>query len=147
VRVHVDARRTALCDLFQNTPGDLNLFVVKPGQRTCWHRHQKQTDRFRVIKGEMRFKYWKDRDQVWSVDLDTIEQELTILPGFWHGYENVGTGPAYLLMYLDRKFDQSDEQRLSEEEMPWLAECAPVSKRGAAPKAGIAVVPERIAGG
>ena len=120
MRVHRDERRTAYCDLFPYLPGDVNLFIVKPGQRTCWHRHQKQTDRFRVIRGAMQFQYWKEGGYTWTHLLDAPEQELTVIPGFWHGYENIGDEDAYLLMYLDQHWNPDDEERLSEAEHPWL---------------------------
>lgn len=118
MRIHTDARRDAFCDLF-NTPGDVNLFIVQPGQRTCWHRHGKQTDQFRVLRGSVRiqcFNGWMRSDDT----LSSPEQLVVVPPDWWHGYENVGSEPAYLLMYLDQKYDPTDEERLSEEEMPWL---------------------------
>jgi dTDP-4-dehydrorhamnose 3,5-epimerase-like enzyme len=121
VRVHKDERRDAYCDLFPYIPGEINLFVVKPGQRTCWHRHMKQTDRFRVIRGKLRVKLWIQASQVWSFVLDAPEQEIVVLPSFWHGYANETDEDAYLLMYLDQAYNPDDEDRLSEDEVPWQA--------------------------
>jgi dTDP-4-dehydrorhamnose 3,5-epimerase-like enzyme len=121
VRVHKDHRRDAYCNLFPYIPGEINLFVVKPGQRTCWHRHMKQTDRFRVIRGKLRVKLWIQASQIWSFVLDAPEQEIVVLPSFWHGYANETDEDAYLLMYLDQKYNPADEQRLSEDEVPWQA--------------------------
>jgi len=119
LRVHSDERRTAYCALF-DTPGDVNLFIVNPGQRTCWHRHQKQTDEFIVIRGKVRFQCFKTdprRDGMERVDivLHGPEQSFPVQIGWWHGYENVGDEPAYLLMYLDRKYDPTDEERMGED--------------------------------
>jgi quercetin dioxygenase-like cupin family protein len=118
MRYHEDERRQAYCDLF-DTPGDVNLFVIAPGQRTAWHRHQKQTDEFRVIHGSMMFQTIGPtgaRSLHW---LGHPSQRLSVLPNTWHGYENWGSEPAYLLMYLDQKYDASDEERLSETEVRW----------------------------
>jgi len=118
VRVHVDERRTAYCDLF-DTPGDVNLFIVNPGQRTCWHRHQKQTDEFIVIRGKVRFGFYIDGLPPSYGVLDNPEESYYAFPNVWHGYENIGDEPAYLLMYLSRPYDPTDEERMSEDEVPW----------------------------
>jgi quercetin dioxygenase-like cupin family protein len=117
VRVHSDERRTAYCDLF-DTPGDVNLFIVKPGQRTCWHRHCRQTDQFRVIRGTIRIGVLEERGPRY-LDVSDPGELLWVEPGHWHGYENPTTEDAYLLMYLDRKYDPTDEERMSEAELPW----------------------------
>jgi dTDP-4-dehydrorhamnose 3,5-epimerase-like enzyme len=119
LRIHTDERRSAFCDLFDQPDGDTNLFIVHPGQRTCWHRHHRQTDQFRCIRGRVWVQtVGVDGDRT-SHLLEDVGQRLAVHPGLWHGYENVGTEPAYLLMWLDQKYDPSDEQRLSEAEMPW----------------------------
>jgi dTDP-4-dehydrorhamnose 3,5-epimerase-like enzyme len=117
VNVHGDGRRIAYYDLFE-TPGQVNLFVISPGQRTCWHRHQRQTDVFRCIRGAIRVKKFQT-GHVISADLDSPEQAFRVLPGWWHGYECISDEPAYLLMYLDRKYDPTDEERVGEDEWPW----------------------------
>lgn len=118
LRIHRDERRDAYCDLFDGLPGDVNLFVVKPGQRTCWHRHQKQTDQFRVLMGKIRLGTIKDGKHAY-VTLARPDWKLTIEPGLWHGYENIGDEPAFLLMYLDQKYDSRDEEKMDEELVPW----------------------------
>jgi quercetin dioxygenase-like cupin family protein len=118
VRYHEDERRQAYCDLF-DTPGDVNLFVVKPGRRTCWHRHRWQTDEFRVIRGTLLMQRSRGGNDRVAHTLDNPRQRLTVFPGEWHGYENIGTEDAYLLMYLSRNYDPTDEERMSEDEMPW----------------------------
>jgi dTDP-4-dehydrorhamnose 3,5-epimerase len=97
----------------------VNLFIVQPGQRTCWHRHERQTDQFRVIKGKIRFGLIKNGMHSYYTYANQPGWKMTVEPGVWHGYENVGTEPAYLLMYLDQKYDPSDEERMTEEFCPW----------------------------
>ena len=118
MRIHCDKRRDAYCDLFDTPDGDVNVFYIKPGERTCWHRHQRQTDQFRVLRGEITIgmiedgvhKYYTYNSPRWL---------LTVPPGTWHGYENAGKGEAILLMYLDQKYDPDDEER--SDEIPWEA--------------------------
>jgi dTDP-4-dehydrorhamnose 3,5-epimerase-like enzyme len=117
LRYHEDERRQAFCDLF-DTPGDVNLFIVKPGQRTCWHGHRKQRDQFRCIRGSILVQTIFGTTRTQHL-LDAPAKHVVVFPGVWHGYENVGTEDAYLLMYLSRKYDPTDEERMSEDEMPW----------------------------
>lgn len=118
LRKHKDERATRYCDLF-NTPGDINLFVVEPGQRTCWHRHQKQTDQFRVMRGRVLLQKFLDFDVEAKV-LKGPDEIFEVPAGWWHGYENIGQWPAFLLMYLDQKYDPTDEETMDEWEEPWL---------------------------
>lgn len=100
----------------------MNLFVVNPGQRTCWHRHQRQTDQFRVLKGKVRFGMFEEFKPHQYHILSRPSWMVTVAPGIWHGYENIGEEPAYLLMYLDQKYDPDDEEKLSEDDAPWYSE-------------------------
>jgi quercetin dioxygenase-like cupin family protein len=120
LRVHVDERRTAYCDVFRRTHGDVNLFIVNPGQRTCWHRHQKQTDEFRVLRGEVLFQRIDAGGRRGCLYLSNVTTgSLTIPPGEWHGYECTSEEPAWILMYLDQPYDPADEEEMSEDVMPW----------------------------
>lgn len=122
MRIHTDERRTAYCDLFNQPDGDTNLFIVNPGQRTCWHRHERQTDQFRVLSGTVRFQKILHGVRS-SAILTSPHGAFTVQPGWWHGYENIGQEPAYLLMYLDRKYDPTDEERAGEDIVPWDETC------------------------
>jgi dTDP-4-dehydrorhamnose 3,5-epimerase-like enzyme len=50
---------------------------------------------------------------------DRPDWRFPVEHGTWHGYQNVGDEPAYLLMYCSQKYDPSDEERMSEAEVPW----------------------------
>ena len=127
MRVHVDERRAAYCALFDEAglPGDINVFKINKGAITCWHRHQKQTDRFFVVKGRILFQHFKygqeDRESEMLTDRgDPIwDAPCRIPPGYWHGYEALED--SILIMYLDQKYDPSDEERATPEELgqPW----------------------------
>lgn len=118
-RKHIDTRATRFCDLFP-TKGDVNLFIINPGQRTCWHRHQRQTDYFRVISGKMRFgRVDEQGNHTYSI-FDRPDWRFRVTPNQWHGYENIGTGQAWLLMYLSQKYDPTDEEFMTEAAIPWV---------------------------
>lgn len=124
IRYHEDERARRFCDLFDGTPGDVNLFVLQPGQVSAWHRHRFQVDQFMVISGKIRFGRvandgTPEFDEIESVASGQFST-LTVDPGVWHGYQNVGDTPAMLLMYLSHKYEDGwDEERRTLEEMPW----------------------------
>lgn len=107
MRVHADHRRTAWCDLFPTLPGDLNVFSIKKGQATYWHRHQHQTDRFFVARGAVRFQWWNG-DSRYGMTLYPGDEPVTIPAGYWHGYKALE--PSLVVMYLDQKFSPADEE-------------------------------------
>jgi dTDP-4-dehydrorhamnose 3,5-epimerase-like enzyme len=108
MRIHKDSRRDGYFDLCSEIglPGDINVIRLKPNQFCGMHRHQKQTDRFWVIEGEVGFHF--DQTVVWvSWDHDQVTY---VHPGIWHGYE-AGHEGAVILMYLDRHYDPNDEEK------------------------------------
>ena len=121
MRVHIDERRAAYCALFDDAglPGDINVFKINKGAITCWHRHQKQTDRFFVVQGSLLLQaIYPDgvRDKL------LLHSQLSgtkIRPDVWHGYEALED--TILVMYLDQKYDPSDEERATPEDLgqPW----------------------------
>lgn len=116
MRVHADARRTAYCDLFpEGTPtGDVNVFVFHKGARTYWHRHQRQTDHFVVVSGHLVVRTTEGAgDFIVTYHLRTGDQ-VVIEPNRWHGYECEEEGTV-LVMYLDKKYDPTDEERAPED--------------------------------
>lgn len=122
IRFHADERANRWCDLFEGTPGDVNLFVLKPGQVSAWHRHREQTDQFIVVDGAVEFGMYTDGDAVpnFITVPYNIGNKLAIHPGTWHGYKNIGETDALLLMYLSHKYEDGwDEERRTLEEMPW----------------------------
>lgn len=109
MRVHSDHRREAYCDLFPALPGDVNVFVFHAGADTHWHRHQRQTDRFVVVKGSLQVDVVNPAGET-AAHFLRAGDEVTIPPNHWHGYtcEEEGT---VLVMYLDQKYDPTDEEQ------------------------------------
>lgn len=128
MRAHLDKRAARFCDLFEDTPGDVNLFVLhNPGEISAWHRHSQQVDQFVLVNGSVLFGMSLDGDEkpefirlYNEIDKFRAFPKITIKPGAWHGYQNIGTRPAMLLMYLSHKYEDGwDEERRTLEEMPW----------------------------
>lgn len=118
MRVHADSRRVAYCDLFpEGTPGgDVNVFVFNEGARTYWHRHQRQTDRFFVAKGLLAVSTTRGPGLPVTEHVLREGETLVIRPGLWHGYECL-LHETVLVMYLDQKYDPTDEERMDEAAM------------------------------
>lgn len=125
MRYHEDERASRYCDLFWGLPGDVNLFLLKPGQISAWHRHMFQTDQFVLVNGSVRFGVCPEGNtpkfkEMGGFDLIKGGSRVIIAPGVWHGYQNTGKDEALLLMYLSHKYEDGwDEERRTLEEMPW----------------------------
>lgn len=111
------ARRT--CDVFgEATPGDINITWAYPGRIVAWHRHQRQTDHWYLIKGHLKVGLMDDdRNVRWVYLSETQRRTLSIPPGIWHGYMVLGNEEAILLYYITEKYnlEQPDEERMSVE--------------------------------
>ena len=119
-RVYDDDRPRRTNDVFgPATPGDINISFAYPGRIVAWHRHQKQTDHWHVIKGFLKVGLMDDdRNVRWVYLGENDRKTLSIPPGIWHGYMVLGNEEAVLMYYITEKYNQQspDEERLSVEE-------------------------------
>jgi quercetin dioxygenase-like cupin family protein len=116
VRVHHDRRRKAYCDVFAGLPGDCNVFLLEAHQPSGWHRHQRQTDQFFVARGTVVFGSWVDGEPPHYATIHAGDS-FSVTPGIWHGYE--ARTESVLVMYLDQKYDPTDEAAIPFTEVPW----------------------------
>ena len=124
-RLADDDRARRACDVFGFTgdpkvqmAGDINITWAYPGRTVAWHRHQKQTDHWFVIKGFLKVGLMDDdRNVRWVYLGENDRRVLSIPPGVWHGYMVLGNEEAILMYYITEKYnlDAPDEQRLSVE--------------------------------
>ena len=119
-RVYDDDRARRTNDVFgAATPGDINISFIYPGRIVAWHRHQKQTDHWHVIKGFLKVGLMDDdRNVRWVYLGENDRKTLSIPPGIWHGYMVLGNEEAVLMYYITEKYntEHPDEERLSVEE-------------------------------
>jgi dTDP-4-dehydrorhamnose 3,5-epimerase len=125
-RLFDDDRARRACDVFGftagepvNMGGDINITWAYPGRVVAWHRHQKQSDHWFVIKGFLKVGLLDDQRQVrWVYLGENDRRVLSIPPGIWHGYMVLGEDEAVLMYYITSKYnpDEPDEERLSLEE-------------------------------
>ena len=124
-RLFDDDRARRACDVFGFTGdgtidmgGDVNITWAYPGRVVAWHRHQKQTDHWFVIKGYLKVGLMDDSGQVkWVYLGENDRRVLSIPPGVWHGYMVLGEEEAVLMYYITSKYDEKnpDEERLTVE--------------------------------
>jgi len=124
VRFHRDARRVFYGDLFANPDGDINVVYLEPHVPIAWHRHQRQSDRLFLVKGILRVRCFTDSWQTDGVEHILVHtgkarDVLHIPPNTWHGYESLLDDTIVLQCNGPGKWDGSDEERLSLEDVPW----------------------------
>ncbi len=125
-RLYDDDRARRACDVFGFTgdskvkmAGDINITWAYPGRIVAWHRHQRQTDHWFVIKGFLKVGLLDDDGKArWVYLGENDRRVLSIPPGVWHGYMVLGEEEAVLMYYITSKYDEKnpDEERLSVEE-------------------------------
>jgi dTDP-4-dehydrorhamnose 3,5-epimerase-like enzyme len=125
-RLFDDDRARRACDVFGFTgdgtiemAGDINITWAYPNRVVAWHRHQKQTDHWFVIKGNLKVGLMDDAKNVkWVYLSDNNRRVLSIPPGVWHGYMSLGEEETILMYYITSKYDEKnpDEERMTPEE-------------------------------
>ncbi len=125
-RLYDDDRARRACDVFGFTgdekvqmAGDINITWASPGRVVAWHRHQKQTDHWFVIKGNLKVGLLDDDgNHKWVYLGDNARRVLSIPPGVWHGYMVMGDEETILMYYITSKYDEEnpDEERMTPEE-------------------------------
>ncbi len=125
-RLFDDDRARRACDVFGFTgdgtvemAGDVNISWAYPGRVVAWHRHQRQTDHWFVIKGFLKVGLLDDDGNHRFVYLGENDRRvLSIPPSVWHGYMVLGDEDAILMYYITSKYDAEspDEERMTVDE-------------------------------
>jgi quercetin dioxygenase-like cupin family protein len=132
--------------------GDINVTVVEPHAAALWHRHDRQADYQIVVKGALKIgmcnmsadpfleevdewrkirnkhmlTHWPQDEPFvkWHVlsERNANEGPLYIPPGIWHGCVNYTNEQAILIYHITNKYDGTDEDRCSVEDMGWIIE-------------------------
>ena len=120
MRTHCDDRRIFYGDIFDTECGDVNLAQLHPGITIAWHRHHFQDDKIWLLDGDV---------MIQAIDPEGIRhgwhwQESPSAPlfiprGWWHGY-STEHGATILSFNGPRKWDGTDEERMSTETTAWI---------------------------
>ena len=111
MRISSDDRRLLYADVFETPDNDVNIAIIYPTALSAWHRHQRQDDKFFVVSGTLKVGVvGPSGDTVWHILSERQPGPLTIIRNHWHGYMNIGSDNAIVIMYLN-KYDPTDEER------------------------------------
>ena len=117
IESYVDERASRYFDIFQGLKGQVTISRITAKSISGWHKHKNQTDQFFVVKGHLRLTVVSPTGIVQVQTLsDGIPMTVTVHPNYWHGWRALEED-VILIYYLDRKHDESDEFRCSEEQM------------------------------
>lgn len=118
--VFSDDRGWSLMNQLQGvmTPeGQVNYSVMYPGVIKAWHRHQKQTDFWITLQGNVKAGvHDPESGESWLIVMgEKRPGTLIIPPPLWHGLATVGPETAGLLYYVTHAYDpaEPDEERLA----------------------------------
>ena len=122
MRYHADERRAFWGDIFDTPDGDFNVVKLNPGVVIAWHRHQRQDDRIAVIDGDVYIQAIdpEGNRHHWHRGLYVGEFPIVIPRGWWHGYAT-DIGATLVQFNGPGKWDGSDEERASLDQIPWSA--------------------------
>jgi len=100
--------------------GQINYSLQYPGAVKAWHFHERQTDFWTCVQGNLKAGVHRPSDgATWlQVMGERRPGVLIIPPTLWHGATAVGAAPAGLLYYMDRLFDRGNPDEGRE---PWDA--------------------------
>lgn len=109
-----DARGRGKYDVFPTLPeGQINVSYSYPGTIRAFHRHNKQFDRWFLVKGNIEVATYSEKDGLKLTSLSGGDKVLVIAPGVWHGFKVLGNEEAILLYYVTNAYDPKspDEER------------------------------------
>ena len=101
--------------------GQCYITAAFPGVVKAWHYHKLQTDHFCVVSGMAKVVLYDGRvDSPTKGEVNEFfigernRQLVSIPPGVYHGYKNIGTGECLLLNIPTElyNYDEPDEYRL-----------------------------------
>jgi len=120
MRTHRDERRLFYGDIFDTPFGDINIVALARHVPIAWHRHQRQDDNLFLVSGRLRVQIIDDAGARVAWVLSSKNRgSLKIGRGSWHGYEALTSNTIVLQFNAPGKWDGSDEERMSLDEMPW----------------------------
>jgi len=101
--------------------GQANFSHIHPGTIKAWHKHEKQTDLWVVIQGDLKVgivhesKSTSQLDhRAWATVIGEHNPSILIIPPeLWHGCTVTSSSPAGLLYITDKAYNVSrpDERR------------------------------------
>lgn len=122
-KIHLDDRGMLYEVTRKSQTGKIEQVYITgcaPDVIKAWHMHERQVDRFFVIKGSLLVAvYCPDRKFLWKFVLnETKKQTLTIPPHLWHGFTALWGSYAEVINCVSEEFNGMDEHRLPFDHFP-----------------------------
>ncbi|MFO8057735.1 MAG: dTDP-4-dehydrorhamnose 3,5-epimerase family protein [bacterium] len=106
-------------DPFFEKFGQVYMTTAYPGVIKAWHKHEKQTDHFTVIKGMAKVVLYDDRqgsetngevNEFFMGEHNPIT--VRIPKGVYHGFKNIGTDECIIVNCPDQVYNYSNPDEL-----------------------------------
>jgi dTDP-4-dehydrorhamnose 3,5-epimerase len=124
--VPVEDDRGELCELWTEARDTAGLPVrhsymvtIQPGKARGWVMHELQTDRVYVLRGRIRVGMYDARpgsptEGVLQVEVisERNRASVTIPPGVWHGFQNVGSEEAWFVNFTTHAYDYEHPDKI-----------------------------------
>lgn len=110
-------------DDIYNQFGEVYCSTVYPGVVKGWHKHDKMTLNYVVLKGMIKFVLYDDRPT--SSTYQQIQEicfgennylRVTVPPNVWNGFMGLGTEEAMVINFTDIPHDPNEIHRLDPHE-------------------------------
>jgi len=110
VRTSKDTRGRSWFDLVPEMDFQVDSTVSYPGTIRAFHYHVHKTEWMFVAKGHYKFVL----DNPLEVRYLSEGEVITIIPGRWHGYQNIGTEEGIVIEVANKKhsLENPDDQRM-----------------------------------
>ncbi len=132
VSVFADDRGWSMMNLMAGAlkpEGQINYTQQYPNVVKAWHRHERQTDFWVCVNGNIKAGVFRESDgTAWKLVFGEKKPGVLVIPPpLWHGVACVGSSPAGLLYYVTQAYNtqRPDEQRRewdSVEGFPWAVQ-------------------------
>ncbi len=101
------------------TFGEVYCSTVYPGVVKGWHLHKKMTLNYLVLKGNIKFVLYDDRQdsptykQLQEIFIGENQYSVvTVPPLIWNGFKGIGTEEAFVINFTDMPHDPDEIVRI-----------------------------------
>jgi len=101
MRLSNDTRGRSWFDIVSEMEWQVDSTVSYPGTVRAFHYHDYKIEWMFVAQGHYKFVLTNPMEIVYLSQGDVIK----IIPGRWHGYENIGTEEGIVIEVADKKHD------------------------------------------
>jgi UDP-2-acetamido-2,6-beta-L-arabino-hexul-4-ose reductase len=115
VKIHDDLRGRFVEMLKTQDSGQFSYFTVLPNITRGEHYHHSKTEKFLVIKGNARFKFYhlhtaETYELIVNGDKPKIVESI---PGWAHNIKNIGNDEMVVMIWANENFDPSNPDTFS----------------------------------